>query len=116
MVLAMARPASGSCPLNHFDGCGTGTDSSLPVDGQSCGTPCSITGGEWINTRYDIPNGVLSADVSICGDGYGYAEVTMQDDFTLYGLPAGTSVVLAAHFIVSISSNDRGYPTGDGTL
>ena len=69
-----------------------------------------------MNTRYDIPNGVLSANAGVSGDGYGYAEVTMQDDFTVYGLPAGTSVVLAAHFNVRISSNSLGYPKGDGTL
>ena len=69
-----------------------------------------------MNTRYDIPNGVLSADVYVTGDGYGYTKVTMQDDFTLSGLPAGTSVILTAHLVVSVSSNPYGYPKGSGIL
>src|SRR5262245_52803561 len=87
----MARPAYGGCPVNHMYGCGTEADSGLPVDTRSCATPCSPIGCASMTTRYDIPNGVLSAYVSVSGDGYGYAEVTMQDDFTLHGLPAGQS-------------------------
>ena len=37
LVLAIAGPASGACPLSHLYGCGTGRDSSLPVDGVHAG-------------------------------------------------------------------------------
>jgi len=58
----------------------------------------------------------LVADVKICGDGYGSAYVEVQDDFSLFGLPAGTSVALVAHFEVGISSDFLGYAKGRGVL
>ena len=43
-TLAIAGPASGSCPINTLNVCGTGMDSSLPVDERVCSTPCTIIG------------------------------------------------------------------------
>ena len=69
-----------------------------------------------MRTRFDIPNGLLSAGVSISGDGFGLPRVTVQDDFTLSGLPAGTPIMLVAHLGVSISANRLGYPRGAATM
>ena len=59
MLLAIAGPASGSCPLNQLSGCSAPKESSLPVDGESCAVCFPFDGCIHVNSHYDIPNGVL---------------------------------------------------------
>ena len=84
------------CPSNRM-GVGTGVvTSTLPVDSHS-------TGDTYVS--YDVPNGTLSLSMYVCFTGPecgNSANVVVEDDFGLYGLPAGTPVALTAHLVASL--------------
>jgi|KBSSwiStaDraftv2_1062776.scaffolds.fasta_scaffold210018_2 hypothetical protein len=76
------------CPSNQMGN----VTSTLPID--SYGTT-------YTRVSYNVPAGTLSLNMSMCGElpecGTG-AVVIVEDDFSLFGLPAGTPVSLTAHF------------------
>lgn len=95
VLLASAPSISlGACPQNHFS-IGAGSYSSLPVDSRS------FTGSNSSSSAsYNVPAGTLSLSFGCSGAGGECGSsggVYVEDDFSVFGLPAGTPVSLTAH-------------------
>ena len=106
LALALVSPAFADCP----QGC-----IRVPAVGTSCfNAPAKLQGytgyplGFWctegFQASYDIPQATLMLH---SGSPFGGCNprVEVQDDFTLTGLPAGTTVSYVARFTITIDAN-----------
>ena len=89
------------CPSNHM-GAGFGVTSTLPID--SYGTSDTYV-------SYNVPAATLSLSMSNCSgtpECGNAADVIVEDDFSLFGLPPGTPVSLTAHLAGTLNGGFGG--------
>ena len=93
------------CPSNQM-GVGTGqVTSTLPADSHT-------TSDTYVS--YNVPAATMSLSMSVCSGMFecgNAANVVVEDDFSLFGLPPGTPVALTAHLGVSLNGGFSGTGT-----
>jgi|KBSMisStaDraftv2_1062788.scaffolds.fasta_scaffold334345_2 hypothetical protein len=105
LLLACVAPLAQAavCPSNSM-GVGAGqVTSNLPTDSHRDG-PTFVT--------YNVPAGTLSLNMNMCSTSPECgtsANVVVEDDFSLYGLPPGTPVTLTAHVAGYINAGFGGF-------
>jgi len=97
LLLASAAHANPNCPSNYIQA-GPAKNSTNPTEtssGSSSADGCPLGSGS-SGASYSIPGASFSVSASVSGECGAQARITMNDDFRVIGLPAGTPVAIGA--------------------
>ena len=95
LCLASAAAANPNCPSNLVQAGSMTLNSTDATNSAAEPGQCEFGAG-YSSASYNIPAGRYSIAASVYGECSAYAHVTVQDDFRVIGLPAGTPVAILA--------------------
>jgi len=111
ILIATAAHADTSCPSNLVQAGSVTKNSTDPTANAGGGVSCGDYGGGSASAFYDIPHARFFVDTRVYGDCGASAHVTVQDDFRVIGLAAGTPVAITV--VLHVSANWSGGSVSD---